>query len=119
MADTMTDVASVGVVEVNQTYADEFFVQYSAVKSLLDLAVRQDDPRGWLESKIDEVCETIAKARHGVKDGKGLTLKQSQGFGSDSFSAICASIINERANNAKLKSTAGKVGREITKLAKS
>ncbi|GAF72832.1 unnamed protein product, partial [marine sediment metagenome] len=83
--------------------------------TLLDWAVRQEDPREALVSRIENVCATIAKARTYVKTGKGVTLRQSQGFGAESFSAICASIVGDRASSASLKGKAGKVGRALIK----
>jgi hypothetical protein len=111
----MSETQAVVSQDVSLDTAKDFLAQYANVKSLLDAAVRQDNPGQWLRDRIDAVVETITFARECIQSGKGLTLPQSMGFGSDSFSAICAAIVNERAANGSLKSKAGKAGRAILK----
>jgi hypothetical protein len=117
----MDNTATVVGQDVTIDTAKELLASYSDVKSLLDLAVRQDDPREWLESRIDAVCQTIAQARAFADNpaAKGLTLPKALGFGSESFAEICAAVVNARANNANLKSKAGKAGREIIRSRRS
>lgn len=115
MSDTTTTIGQ----GVTVDRAKDLLVDYSDVKSLLDLAVRQPDPHDYLASRVDKVSEVISAAREMAKTAHGLTLPKSLGFGSESFAEICAAIVNDRANNANLKSKAGKAGRDILRSRKS
>jgi len=118
MNDTDTQVESAQDVSLDLDIAKQFLVDYSSNKTLVDWAVKQDDPREALVSRIDGVCQVIGQAREFTKTGKGLTLPKSMEFGSDSLADICAAIVNDRSNNASLKGKAGKAGRAILKALK-